>query len=139
MSEHGIQSQIQLALSRGDVRLFRNNVGTGWVGKIVTAHGVLAWVAAKLSTTIGNIKILMFPRPLHAGLITGSADLIGWKTVTVTPDMVGQKLAVFMSVEVKDTNGRPRPEQIIWYDNVRLAGGIAIIAHSVEEAKEKVK
>ncbi len=126
MSEHGIQSDIQLALSRGDVRLFRNNVGTGWVG-------------GPTSRTRDGAVVLKNPRPLHAGLVRGSADLIGWKSVTVTPDMVGQKLAVFLSVEVKDTNGRPRPEQIIWYDNVRLAGGIAIIVHSVDEAKDKLK
>lgn len=126
MSEHGIQSEIQLALSRGDVRLFRNNVGTGWVG-------------GPTSRTRDGAIVLKNPRPLHAGLVRGSADLIGWKSVTVTPGMVGQKLAVFLSVEVKDTAGCPRPEQIIWYDNVRLAGGIAVIAHSVEEAKEKVK
>lgn len=126
MSEHGIQSQIQLALSRDDVRLFRNNVGTGWVG-------------GPISRTRDGAIVLQHPRPLHAGLCKGSADLIGWKSVTVTPDMVGEKLAVFLSVEVKDTRGKPRPEQTIWYDNVRLAGGIAIIAHSVEEAKEKLK
>lgn len=125
MAEHNIQSQILLACGNGNVRLFRNNVGMGWMGGPIERRG-------------GDI-ILHNPRPLHAGLCKGSADLIGWKTVTITPDMVGQKIAMFVSLEVKDTKGRARPEQQIWYDMVRSMGGIAVIAHSVEEATEKLK
>src|SRR5690348_14183966 len=35
------------------------------------------------------------------GLEVGSSDLIGYQTITVTPDMLGQQLAVFLAVEVK--------------------------------------
>ena len=31
----------------------------------------------------------------------GWPDLTGWETVVITPDMVGQKIAVFSVVEVK--------------------------------------
>jgi hypothetical protein len=69
------------------------------------------------------------------GLCKGSADLIGWRTVTVTPDMVGQRIAVFTSIEVKTPTGRLRPEQQQWLDAVQAAGGIAGVARSVEDAQ----
>jgi hypothetical protein len=68
------------------------------------------------------------------GLQPGSSDLIGWRTVTITPDMVGQRIAVFTSIEVKTPTGRVKPEQQQWLDAVQAAGGIAGVARSVEDA-----
>ena len=107
-SEQQIQQHIRLACSTGDTRLFRNNTGT-----LRDQHG----------------------RPVQFGLCKGSADLIGWKRVTVTPDMVGQQVAVFLSIEVKTPAGRVRPEQQQWLDAVQAAGGIAGVARSVEDAQ----
>jgi len=70
------------------------------------------------------------------GLARGSADLIGWRSVVVTPDMVGQRIAVFTSIEVKTATGRLRPEQQAWLGVVQGAGGIAGVARSVEDANE---
>ena len=69
------------------------------------------------------------------GLCKGSADLIGWRTVTVTPEMVGQQVAVFTSIEVKAASGRLRPEQRQWLDAVQAAGGIGGVARSVDDAR----
>jgi hypothetical protein len=69
------------------------------------------------------------------GLARGSADLIGYRTITITPEMVGQQVAVFTSIEVKTPTGRIRPEQQQWLDTVQAAGGIAGVARSVEDAK----
>jgi hypothetical protein len=84
-------------------------------------------------------------RPVRYGLanesaavnrVLKSADLIGWQSVTVTADMVGQTLAVFLSVEVKpeDFNGpRGKAEaeryeaQKNWANLVNKAGGRAYI------------
>jgi hypothetical protein len=107
-SEQTIQQQIRLSLSRGRVRLFRNNTGT-----LRDQHG----------------------RPVTFGLAKGSADLIGWTTRTITPDMVGQQVAVFTSIEVKTPTGRISPEQQAWLQAVQAAGGIAGIARSVEDAQ----
>ena len=107
-SEQSIQQHIRLACSRGPVRLMRNNTGT-----LRDQHG----------------------RPVSFGLAKGSADLIGWRTVTITPDMVGQQVAVFTSIEVKTATGRLRPEQQQWLDAVQAAGGIAGVARSVEDAQ----
>ena len=106
-SEQHIQQHIRLACSTGPVRLFRNNTGV-----LRDQHG----------------------RPVSFGLARGSADLIGWRTVTITPEMVGQQVAVFTSIEVKTSTGRVKPEQQQWLDAVQAAGGIAGVARSVEDA-----
>ena len=49
--------------------------------------------------------------------------------------MVGQQVAVFLSIEVKTPTGRIRPEQQQWLETVQAAGGIAGVARSVEDAK----
>jgi hypothetical protein len=107
VSEQQIQQEIRLAVSKGDTRVFRNNTGT-------------------LRDQRG--------RPVSFGLAKGSADLIGWCTVTITPEMVGQRIAVFTSIEVKTATGRLRPDQQQWLDAVQAAGGIAGVARSVEDA-----
>jgi hypothetical protein len=107
LTEQQIQQHIRIACSKGDTRLFRNNTGT-----LRDANG----------------------RPVNFGLCKGSADLIGWRTVTITPEMVGQQVAVFTSIEVKTATGRLRPEQQQWLDAVQAAGGIAGVARSVEDA-----
>lgn len=65
----------------------------------------------------------------------GGSDLIGYRRVTVTPEMVGQDVAVFAAVEVKTPRGRVKAEQQQFVDHIRSAGGIAGIARSVDEAK----
>ena len=72
---------------------------------------------------------------MQFGLARGSADLIGFRTVTITPDMVGQRLAVFVSLEVKTPTGRIRPEQANWQRTVSAAGGLAAVVRSVQEAE----
>ncbi len=107
-SEQQIQQHIRIACSTGNTRLFRNNTGT-----LKDANG----------------------RPVQFGLCKGSADLIGWKRVTVTEEMVGTQVAVFLSIEVKTATGRLRPEQQQWLDAVQAAGGIAGVARSVSDAE----
>jgi hypothetical protein len=96
------------SLSSGPVRLWRNNCGS-----LQDKHG--RWVKFGVANP-------------------GGADLIGFKTVTVTKDMVGKRLAVFVALEVKQKNGRVRPEQQVFIDLVKLKGGIAAIVRSVEQA-----
>ena len=110
-SEQSIQQHIRIACSTGNTRLFRNNTGT-----LKDQHG----------------------RPVQFGLCKGSADLIGYRSITITPDMVGQQVAVFASIEVKTPTGRIRPEQQAWLDTVQAAGGIAGVARSVEDALQIV-
>lgn len=104
MTETSIQSRILRALgSRPDTRLFRNQVGVGWVGKP------------------DRLTRVSF------GLHPGSSDLIGWRTITITPEMVGKRVAVFLGIEVKTDSGRLRPNQINWDQRLREAGGASVI------------
>lgn len=111
ISETHLQQQIRLALgTRPDLRLYRNNCG--------------------------SLPDPRTGRPVQFGLARGSADLIGWRTITITPDMVGRQVAVFTSIEVKTPTGRVRPEQAAWLSAVTGAGGIAGIARSVADASQ---
>lgn len=112
MKESSFQKLVMLALSRRGDTVFRNHVGLGVFGTIQRGPGVVS---------VHN------PRVLQCGLHVGSGDLIGWRPVTVTADMVGKTLAVFLSVEVKTAKGRLRPEQKAWMDAVNAAGGIAVV------------
>ena len=75
---------------------------------------------------------------MQFGLARGSADLIGYRTVTITPEMVGQQVAVFTSLEVKTPTGRIRPEQTNWQRTVAADGGIAAIVRSVDDARDAI-
>jgi len=44
----------------------------------------------------------------------------------------------FVAIEVKSAKGRPSPDQIKFIDNVNKHGGIAFIARSWDEVKEKL-
>jgi hypothetical protein len=107
MSESTIQKQIRLAVSQGGATVFRNNTG-------------------QLPDRFG--------RMVQFGLCKGSSDLIGWRSIVVTPEMVGKRLALFLALEVKTASGPIRPEQKIFIDNVRKAGGLAGVVRSVDDA-----
>lgn len=68
------------------------------------------------------------------GLVKGGADLIGYRTVTVTQEMVGKPIAIFAAIEVKTASGRVAPSQQHFLDVVSAAGGIAAVARSPEQA-----
>lgn len=121
--EHSVQAAIMREFNHGDMRLYRNNVGMAFAGKPEKRNGV---------TSIRNAY------PVRYGLAVGSADLIGYRMVTVTPDMVGKKLAVFVSVEAKDDKGRARPEQVAWCEQIKRAGGIAVVARSVKDVYKEL-
>jgi hypothetical protein len=72
----------------------------------------------------------------HAGdVFSGSSDGIGLHSITITPEMVGRQVAVFVAIEAKD-KGEPSAEQRTFLTVVHKAGGIAGVAHSVEEAQQ---
>ncbi len=105
--ERRIQSDIQLAAGSGPARLWRNNTGA-----LRDARGQL----------------------VRYGLCPGSSDLIGYRSVVITEDMVGQRLAVFAAVEVKD-RGRATEQQEAFINLIQQAGGLAGVARSVADAR----
>ena len=124
MSEHVIQQQILLAHGSGSVRLWRNNVGTGWAGQATkVTGGNLRAVSQALRP--GDVVIRQ-GRPLHAGLCVGSSDLIGSRQVN--------GIAQFVALEVKSATGSATKEQVQFLDHIQAAGGLAGIARSVDDA-----
>ena len=111
MSEMAVLRRILEACARGEVRLFRNNVGA-------------------LEDKTGRV--------VRYGLAKGSSDLIGYRSVVVTPEMVGQLVAVFVALEVK-VRGRLTAEQEQFLEVVRRAGGIAAEVRSVEDAEAALR
>lgn len=110
MREQVIQQQIRLDIGISpEVRLFRNNCGTA------------------TDPRTGNF--------IRYGLSPGSSDLIGIRKVTITPDMVGQTIGVFTSLEVKTDTGRPSTDQKKWLSMVTAFGGIAGVARSPQDAR----
>ena len=122
--ELNVQKEILLKIAQFS-RMFRNNVGVGWVGKS--------------SPTKDKGLYIQDPRPLKAGLGTGSSDLIGWTTKIVTPEMVGKKIAIFTAIEVKKTTkSKASQQQLNFIKQVKLNGGIAGVAHTPETAVDLV-
>ena len=102
------------------VRVFRNTVGTGWSGEVVSnERGLLT---------------LRRPRFVRYGLAPGSADLVGWQSVVVRPEHVGMRLARFVSLETKGPGGSPDPDQLTWLARTTEAGAAAAVVYSTTQA-----
>lgn len=124
MSESDLMRSLRMAASRLGARLFRQNVGQAWVGKVERGNGRVIRLGP------GDL-VLRNARPFHAGH-EGMSDLGGWVSIKVTPDMVGSTVAVYAQVEVKE-NARATPAQLAWIIAVEQAGGFAGIAHDETE------
>lgn len=104
--ERKLQNDVINATNRRkDVRLFKNDVG---------------------QCRESNIG-------LRYGLIPGSSDLIGWTKKIVTQDMVGKPVAIFTAVELKVKKRKPTIKQIIFIENVRKFGGIAVVVRDIKD------
>ena len=116
-SENKVQASVKKALDAlPGVSVMRNNVGSYRSG---SGH----WV--------------------KYGLGLGSPDLVGWKTLEITPELVGTRVAVFVGIEVKRpaSTAGPRvaagvvtPRQRAWMSRLEAAGGIGAVVCSVLEA-----
>ena len=106
MTESVILKAVLVRATRLGARLFRNNVG-----------------------------VAVYPDGSRVvyGLCPGSADTIGWRTITVTPEMVGRTIAQFVAIETKGPKGRTSPEQANFLARVQEAGGIAAVVRAPEE------
>jgi hypothetical protein len=105
-NETYIQQTMLPAISYGNVRMFRNNVGM--------QNGV------------------------RYGLCTGSSDLIGFTSKTITADDVGKTIAVFTAIEIKTEKGRVSEPQKRFIEMVKRFGGISGVCRSIEEAQKLV-
>lgn len=105
-TETDLLRALQLDASPRGVRLFRNNVGA-------------------LTDSRGRV--------VRYGLCVGSSDLIGWQSLVITPEMVGQWFARFVAVEGKKLPRVATPEQTAFIAAVRAAGGLGTVAYAVDD------
>lgn len=117
-SETAIQTEVRLAAPRLGLRLFRNNVGVAMNPKGQPIRFGLANDSKSLNEQLK------------------SGDLIGWRTLIITPEMVGTHVAQFVSIECKSEDWRPDPNspreiaQRRWADLVNNDGGHALIVNN---------
>ena len=119
--ESKILKDIHHGFSRGTCRLFRNNVGQSLTGVDYS------WA--------GSSCLVRKAEWIRYGLCVGSSDLIGWRTLKITQDMVGQNIAQFVAVEVKSSRGRVTQQQKSFLDLVNNMGGRAGVARSLSDAR----
>ena len=113
-SETKIQQEIRLALGQRSVlRLFRNETG--------------------------KLPDPRTGRWVQFGLAKGSSDLIGFKTVKITPEMIGKEIAQFVSIEIKTERGKLTDIQKNWLQKVQSSGGIVGVARTVKDALNILK
>ena len=67
-------------------------------------------------------------------MVVGFPDIFGAVPVTITPDMVGQTVAIFAGIEIKTPTGRVRPEQQNFIEFMAKQGCRVGVARSVEQA-----
>jgi hypothetical protein len=107
-NETKLQQEIRLAIGKiPTLRLFRNQVG--------------------------QLPDPRTGRYVQFGLAKGSSDLIGFKKIKITEDMIGQEIAQFVSIEVKCPKGRLTPQQNNWLTFINKAGGITGVARSIND------
>ncbi len=113
-SESAAQNAIRLEYARRGYNLFRNNNGV-----LKNENGV-------------PVRYGLANETKEENKIYKSSDLIGWRTVTVTPEMVGRTVAIFCTFEAKPSDWRPalsgekfdhEQAQMRWIDMVVAAGG----------------
>jgi hypothetical protein len=104
MSESALLQRIRLKATELGWRLLRNNIGLGWGGKPC-------------------VPCMQRLTRIRYGLCVGSSDLIGWRPVKITQQMVGRTLAVFLAIEAKTPTGYTTPDQEAFLKAVNEAGG----------------
>jgi hypothetical protein len=115
MKEADIGRLIQIEVCRRGGRLFRVPVGLYY-----TKYGT----------------------PVKVG-VPGLSDYAGWMPRKITQEMVGKTIAQYLAIESKTPHGKTEKKrlekQLNFIDIVNQSGGLAFVAHSAEEAINKLK
>ena len=114
-SEARVQAEIRLEGAKKGVRLWRNNVGVLLDARSVPVRYGLANDSKRLNEACK------------------SGDLIGWRPVLITSDMVGTRVAQFVSRECKHSGWKYKGDaheraQLKWIEVVTADGGDACFA-----------
>lgn len=122
VSERELLNQVRMDWTENGDRLFRNDSGQAWVGRP-------AYVGNLPS---GQEVTLHRARKISYGLHVGSSDLIGWTSIEITPEMVGQQVAVFTAIEAKTRGDKLRANQHRFLIHAASAGGLAYVAYEID-------
>lgn len=111
-NETYVQSLVRLEAARKGLKLWRNNVGMLFNERGTPVRYGLANDSRTLNQAIR------------------SGDLIGWRSVLITPEMVGSKIAQFVSRECKRegwayTATQHEIAQLRWIEVIQADGGDA--------------
>lgn len=131
--ETDIVHRIMLDTSKLGARLWKNVRGEFFTKPEV--YGLID--AAKSLNPTRILKACRQLRRIKAGLMAAdSSDLIGFRPVLITQDMVGSTLPVFTALEVKTETGAVRKGQSDFCDFIAKNGGFSGICRSTEDAKK---
>ena len=125
--EYNVKAAGKLTAAECGAVTFENPVGGAWVCPPNKRK--------KSRRGTDTIVTLTNPRWVDYGLNTGSGDTIGWISQVITPDMVGQTVARFVSIEYKTVDGRPREGQPQWHEAVWRAGGYTGFARNSDDVR----
>lgn len=107
--ENNLKNEVDKNLTT-DQRLWRINAGMAWAGKVT-------------SKALGKITLLN-SRPFF-GAPKGFPDMVGFDSIIITPEMVGQRVAVFVGSELKATkNDKLNKDQRNFKNMLVKMGGV---------------
>lgn len=109
-------------------RLFRQNTGMAWTSNKTE----IVKMEKKIVVRPGDV-VLRNARPFRSGF-PGWADLGGWVSVEITPDMVGKVFAQYVAAETKKDT-KATQDQADFLEAVRRAGGRAAIIKTEEDLR----
>jgi hypothetical protein len=98
--------------------------------RVMLTAGRLGWKVYR-----NNVGVLTDRRgvPVRYGLCPGSADLVGWRRMVITPEMVGTTIAQFVALEVKAERGKVSEEQARWLAALEADGGHAVVVRDPQD------
>ena len=101
--------------------------------KVIEQH-ILMWLRSKGVFCWKNVtggyfdpKIKRFRKQSSPYAINGSSDILG-----ILRD------GRFLAIECKSKYGKATPDQLMFIERINFAGGLAFVAKSLEEVKEKL-
>lgn len=114
MSEAIVLAEGRLSLADDPrTRMFRNNVGT--------------------------FRRIDSEEKVVCGLCPGSSDLIGFTSLIITPDMLYQRVAIFVAAEAKSATGRASGKQRAFIETVNNFGGRAGVFRNNDQLKQIIR
>lgn len=119
MKEQSIQAETMVSLSQHGHYCLRVNSGEFWGGKMIGHDGLHV--------------MLEHPTRIH-GAPPGTSDLIGCITRTITPEMVGRRIAQLFCIEMKRPGDKPEKHQERYLAMMRSRGALAGVATSADSA-----